>query len=109
MTFISYDEELKEIWRDNIAFTKSRVLEYIDDNSAYTDTDEFINSAEFQTAKKLLIQKLRRSKRRSIESKNIVIGLNTRGSLQFITKIPEWNNNNSSGSGSKRRNNIGGP
>lgn len=106
MTAIYYEDELKEIWRDNIAFTKSRVLEYIDDNSAYTD--EFTNSAEFQTAKELLIQKLRTSKRRSIESKNIVIGLNTRGSLQFITKIPEWNNN-SSGSGSKTRNKIGGP
>jgi hypothetical protein len=104
LTFLSYQDELKNIWSENVAFTKSSVLEYKDDNSAYTD--ECINSAEFH-AKELLIQKLRTSKRRSIESKNIVIGLNTRGGLQFITKIPNWNNNSSSGS--KTRNKLRGP
>jgi hypothetical protein len=93
LTFVSYQDELKEIWRDNVAATKSAVLE--------------VQGEEADVSDSILI-----CVRNNHNCKGyIIIGLHKLVCVcychnhQFITKIPEWNNISHS---IKRRNKIGG-
>ncbi|HJT48214.1 MAG TPA: hypothetical protein VJ729_08510 [Nitrososphaeraceae archaeon] len=88
MKFVSYQDELKKIWRDNVAATKSAVLE------GETDVRGSIAACA----------------RNNHNCKGYtIIGLHKLVCIcychthQFITKIPVWNSNSHS---IKRRNNI---
>lgn len=77
MTFLSYQDELREIWRDNIAATKSAVLK-----------DEEVDISDSIA---VCIKNNHNCKGYAI------VGLHKIGCVchchnhQLITKIPEWN------------------
>jgi hypothetical protein len=91
LTFVSYQNELKEIWRNNVAATKSTVL----------------NDGEVDISDSVVV-----CIRNSHNCKgHIIVGLHKLVCVcychnsQFITKISEWN---SVSHGNKRRNKIRG-
>jgi hypothetical protein len=83
LTFLSYQDELKQIWRNNVAATKSTVLK-----------DEEVDISDSIA---ICIRNNHNCKGHVIIGLHKVVCVCYCHNHQFITKIPERTNNNSHG------------